>query len=132
MRTGKTTALGCCLLAAILASSPALAVLTTDVILILGVEVDTTHKPLDHKAVKAAGLESFFTPSITWDCDQRKQRTFMGKRLGMLGMMRKSPEHVSMPVPTADQIRQVKKSLEKLGIHKTPELILVVFRSGGK
>jgi len=86
----------------------------------------------NEKQLKPHDLKAYTTPSITWDNDKRPMRHIVGKHLGSLPLHRKGSESISMPVPTASEIGQVRAALTKVGISEKPKLILVVQHSGGK
>jgi hypothetical protein len=113
-------------------ASTARAILTTDVVVVLGVELAAGTKLPDEKQLKPHDLKVFTTPSITWDNDKRPMRHFVGKPLGGLSMHRKSSESIALPIPSVSEIEQVSAALKKVGFTEKPKLILVVQHSGGK
>jgi hypothetical protein len=113
-------------------ATAARAVIITEVVVLLGVELSPGAKLPDGKRLRPHDLEVYTTPSMTWDDDERPMRHFAGRRLGSLPFLPKSSESISVAVPTISQIEKVRVALTKVGISEKPKLILVVQHSGGK
>ncbi|MBW1806586.1 MAG: hypothetical protein JRJ87_00230 [Deltaproteobacteria bacterium] len=129
----KRTIFGLLLASVLLVNATtAKAVITTDVVVVLGVELSPGAKLPDEKRLRPHDLKVYTTPSMTWNNDKRPMRHFVGKRLGSLPLHRKGSESISIPVLSASEIEQVRAALKKVGISEKPKLILVVQHSGGK
>lgn len=105
------------------------AIVTTRIVLVLGAEV--THPP-SSEAVKAAGLEAFTTPSVSWTGDKRTPRHVVGRVLGEMTLDRGGPEQVGVPVPSAEDVAHVKAALATVGVSAAPQVFAIVEQSGGK
>ena len=106
-----------------------LALVTTRLILVLGVEVS---RELPDGVVRAAGLVSMTSPSTTWTGDHRKPQHVVGVVLGEVVLDRKGPETVSTPIPTAAEVARVKTALARLRVEGEPRVFAVLQDAGGK
>jgi hypothetical protein len=121
-----------CFLLAALAAEPARAIRHTEIVVLLGVELESKATvPIEAKLLDA-DLKLYQTPTMTWTDDKRPKRKFIGLRLDALPLHVSSIESLVMPVPTSGQVRKASNALKKLGLRAEPKLILVVRHWGGK
>ena len=120
------------LLLTIFAATPARAILHTEVVVLLGIELESKATVPTEARLFDADLKLYQTPSVTWTDDIRPKRKFVGLRLDALPLHVSSVESLVLPVPTPEQVTKASNALRELGLNSEPKLILVIRHWGGK
>lgn len=115
-------------------ATPAQAIIHTEVVVVLGVELDPEagRAAVTREAVLARhGLVVFVTPSITYGDQPPPLRYVVGRALGTLPVDRDG--HVlSLPVPDPATQAEVARALGAAGYSAPPRLLALVQQRGGK
>ncbi|MCC6621422.1 MAG: hypothetical protein IT385_09205 [Deltaproteobacteria bacterium] len=115
-------------------ATPAHAIIHTEVVVVLGVELDPEAgraAATREAALARQGLGVFVTPSITYGDQAPTYRYVVGRALGTLPVDRDG--HIlSLPLPDPATQAEVARALTAAGYAAPPRLLALVQQRGGK
>jgi hypothetical protein len=120
-------------------AAPAHAIISTDVVLLVGVELDPAagQKALaSEKALARQGLRVLVTPSMVFGNVKPVYRYYVGRAIGTLSLDRSHSANVAqaitLQVPDAAAIAATEKALRQAGFTGPVSLHAVMQQHGGK